>query len=83
MLANLFRTRIQIGNYSPQQSFQSICPQCQALFNILWPVEILSIPDHRNVSLKCPYCDEVFLTFGALLIVGEDARLRSGEAYIP
>ena len=83
MLANLFRTRIQIGSYSPLQSFQSSCPRCQALFNVLWPVEILSIPDHRDVSLKCPYCDKIFLTFGALLIAGEDARLRSGEAYIP
>jgi hypothetical protein len=83
MLDKLFRTRIQIGNYSPLQSFQSTCTTCHALFNVLWPVEILSIPEHRNISLKCPYCDKIFLTFGALLIVGEDAQLKSGEAYIP
>jgi hypothetical protein len=80
---NLFRARIQIGDYSPLRSYQSNCPKCIETFNILWPVEILSIPLHRNVSLKCPQCKHVYLTFAALLVVGENVRLRSGEAYIP
>jgi hypothetical protein len=81
-LKNLFRTRIQIGNYSPLRPFMSECSRCQATFNVLWPVEVLSIPTHRNLSLECPYCKKVFLSFAGMLVEGEDLQLRAGQASV-
>jgi hypothetical protein len=82
-IESLFRSRIQIGNHSVLRSFQATCPKCSELFNVLWPIGILSIPEHRTVSLECPYCDAFFLAVACYLVAGENAQLRSSEAYIP
>jgi hypothetical protein len=61
MLANLFRSRIQIGSFSPLQSFQTTCLGCHEDFNILWPIDTLSVSRSQAVDLIRPYCEHELL----------------------
>ena len=78
-IENLVRGRIQIGEFSGLRTFQSTCPVCKEDFNFLWPIEVLSVPLHRIVDLKCPHCDKQFTVIAIDLVVSENNRLRSSE----
>jgi phage FluMu protein Com len=36
------------------------CPRCRVDFRLRWPVTLLNYPEHSNLHLKCPRCQDSF-----------------------
>ena len=83
-IESLFRTRIQIGDFNPLQSYQATCPhsECSCAFGILFPISILSLVHHRVLDIRCPQCRREFNVLAGDLVVSEGNQMTAEVLHI-
>jgi hypothetical protein len=83
-IETLFRTRIQIGNFNPLQSYETNCPraECGVTFMLLFPVSILSLVEHRVLDVGCPKCKREFNVLAGDLVASEGTQLTAEVLFI-
>jgi hypothetical protein len=83
-IETLFRTRIQIGNFNPLQSYETNCPrpECGATFMLFFPVSILSLAERRVLEVGCPKCRREFSVRAGDLEVSEGTQLTAEVLFI-